>query len=66
MVLPGGKPNYPFLVQYPGFQLYLSRKQRPEEPTPNVYVSVNAQTLWHLGERDAIDLVELLPGDARC
>lgn len=56
-VLPGGKPNYPFHVQYPGFQLYLSRKSRPDGETPNVFVSLNSQLLWDRGERAAVDLV---------
>jgi hypothetical protein len=58
LMLAGGKPNYPFLLHYPGFQLYLSRKDRPDGQTPNVYVSINAATLWHGGERDALALVQ--------
>ncbi len=58
LVLPGGKPNYPFHVQYPGFQLYLSRKARPDGETPNVFVSLNSELLWHRGERAAIEQVQ--------
>lgn len=69
-VAAGGKPNYPFLLQYPGFQLYLSRKARPDGQTPNLYISLKAETLWHLGEQAAIDLVlaelqDLAPGAVR-
>lgn len=69
-VLAGGKPNYPYLVQFPGFQLYLSRKELPEGQTPNVYVSLNSQTLWHLGEREAValaltELEALAPGQVQ-
>ena len=67
LVLPGGKPNYPFHIQYSGFQLYLSRKSRPDGETPNVFVSLNSELLWHRGERAAIEhvqaeLAELAPG----
>ena len=57
LILPGGKPNYPFHLQYPGFQLYLSRKSRPDGETSNVFVSLNAKLLWHQGEQAAVELV---------
>lgn len=57
-ILPGGKPNYPFLLKYHDFQLYLSRKSRPEGETSNVFVSLNAQLLWQVGERAAIERVQ--------
>ena len=57
-VLPSGKPNYPFHLQYPGFHLYLSRKSRPDGETPNVFVSLKSELLWHRGERAAIELVQ--------
>lgn len=57
-ILPGGKPNYPFLLQYPDFHLYLSRKSRPEGETPNVFVSPTAQLLWQGGEHAAIERVK--------
>lgn len=58
LVLPGGKPNYQFHLQYPGFQLYLSRKSSPDGETPNVFVALNSETLWHCGERESIELVQ--------
>lgn len=57
-VLAGGKLNYQFHVQYPGFHLYLSRKSRPDGDTPNVFVSLNSELLWHQGERGAVELVQ--------
>ena len=57
LILPSGKPNYPFHLQYPGFQLYLSRKSRPDGETSNVFVSLNSQLLWDTGERAAVGLV---------
>ena len=56
-VLASGKPNFPFHVQFPDFQLYLSRTGGPIGDTPNVFVSVSAQLLWAKGPRAAIDHV---------
>jgi len=55
-VLPGGKPNYPFLIQSAHYQLYLSRKARPADNTPNAYLSLRAASLWHLGVEATLDL----------
>ncbi len=57
-VLPGGKPNYQFHLQYPGFHLYVSRKSRPDGDTPNVFVSLNSHFLWDQGERAAVVVVQ--------
>ncbi|HUQ70901.1 MAG TPA: hypothetical protein VM165_15340, partial [Planctomycetaceae bacterium] len=69
-ILPGGKPNFPFHFQYPGFQLFLSRKRQPDGNTPNVFVRLNSEFLWHHGERSAIKqvlaaLAELAGGTVR-
>lgn len=69
-MLPGGKPNYPFQVQFADFQLWLSPKQVPEGETPNVFISLGARLLWESGVRQAVDqalagLVELTDGTVR-
>lgn len=66
-VLPSGKPNYPFLIQSPHYQLYLSCKSRPDGETPNAYLSLRAASLWHLGVEAALqaaltDLATLTDG----
>ena len=70
IILPGGKQNYPYLIQFPGFSIYLSRKAKPDGQTPNVYVSLKSQFLWEFGESAAMDAVlkalgELAPGEVR-
>lgn len=55
LMLAGGKPNYPFHLRYPGFHIWLSRHQAPQGDTPNVFVSLNAQTLWLQGESAAVE-----------
>ncbi len=52
LVSPGGKPNYPFHLRYPQFELYLSRHPCPQGDTPNVFVSLGSQLLWERGDRD--------------
>jgi hypothetical protein len=69
-MLPGGKPNYPFQVQFADFQLWLSPKQLPEGKTPNVFISLGARLLWEAGVRQAVEkalssLVELTDGTVR-
>jgi hypothetical protein len=69
-MLPGGKPNYPFQVQFAEFQLWLSSKQVPERETPNVFISLGARLLWESGVRQAVEkalasLVELTDGTVR-
>lgn len=70
LMLPGGKPNYPFHLQYPGYQLYLSRKATPDGDTPNVFVSLNSECLWQHGVDQAVnavgaELAEIAPSNVR-
>lgn len=73
IVHPGGKTNYPFLLQYPGFVLYLSRHIRPFGETPNAKLILGSQLLWERGERSAFDhaiselqaLTDAVPSEVR-
>lgn len=73
IVHPGGKTNYPFLLQYPGFMLYLSRHIRPFGQTPNAKLILGSQLLWERGERSAFDhaihelqaLADAVPSEVR-
>ncbi|MEK6257897.1 MAG: hypothetical protein AABP62_04690 [Planctomycetota bacterium] len=58
LIYPGGKPNYPFHIKYPGFELYLSRKSHPVGEISNVFVSLSSELLWQCGEEAAIELVK--------
>ena len=59
LILPSGKPpNYRWHLQFPGFHLYIGRSPEPHEKTPNVYVSINSQTLWQSSAEEAVALVQ--------
>jgi len=56
--LPSGKPpNYRYHLQFTEFHLYIAISAEYRH-TPNVYLSINASTLWHLEMADIIALVE--------
>jgi len=55
--LPIGKaPNYRFHIQFPEYHLYISIT-REASTSPNLYVSLNSETLWRLGIQGAVDIV---------
>jgi hypothetical protein len=56
VILPGGKQNYRFHLQFPEFHLFLSKADGYRN-SPNVYVSLNAKTMWSLGISAAVSLV---------
>ncbi len=57
VMLPGGKPPmYRYHLQLPEFHLFLARGDT-YHASPNVYVSLNAETLWRLGHAEAVSLV---------
>lgn len=59
LILPSGKPpNYRWHLQFPGFHLYIGRSPEPHEKTPNVYASINSQTLWQSSIGEAVALVQ--------
>lgn len=68
LVLPSGKPpNFRWHLQYPAFHLYLGRSAEPHEQSPNVYISINSQTLWQnscdQAVAIAVDEVKAFGGD---
>jgi len=47
LTLASGKPpNYRYHRQFPEFHFYIGISREPHGKTPNVYVSINSQTLW--------------------
>lgn len=57
VMLAGGKPPmYRYHLQVPEFHIFLG-KSDTYTSTPNVYVSLTAHTLWHLGPEAAVSLV---------
>lgn len=58
LILPGGKrPNYRWHLQWADFHLYLGRSREPQKDSPNVYASINCETLWRNGIEGATALV---------
>lgn len=58
VILPSGKPPiYCWHLVYPQFHLFISKHQQPKEKTPNVFVSINSETLWHQGIQKSLELV---------
>lgn len=56
--LPSGKPpNYRFHLQYTEYHIYVAISDKPGI-SPNVYVSINAETLWHVGLSTILELLE--------
>ena len=61
--LPSGKaPNYRYHLQFSEYHLYIAITHPPRN-SPNVYVSLNSETLWRLGVYRSVDLVL---ADLRC
>ncbi|MBT0664612.1 plasmid replication initiation factor [Geobacter pelophilus] len=58
LILPGGKaPNYRFHLQFPEYHIFLGKSASPGK-SPNVYVSINASTLWHVELETILELLE--------
>ena len=54
---PGGKDeNYRFHLQFEAYNLYIGKAARPGS-SPNVYLSLNAKTLWFNGIETALSWV---------
>ncbi len=53
----GKPPQYRFHLQFPEYHLYIGISQTPAK-TPNIYVSFNAEALWHLGVVKCVELAE--------
>lgn len=51
-----GKRTYRYHLQYPAFHAYMF-KTIPQESTPDIYISLNAKTLWTIGPQNAVTLV---------
>lgn len=56
--LPGGKPpNYRFQLLFQEYRLYIAISDRLGK-SPNVYVSLLAETLWHVNMTTILELLE--------
>jgi len=55
---PSGKaPNYRYQLQFPEYRIYLAISDKPRK-SPNVYVTLLANTLWHLDVATILELLE--------
>ncbi len=55
--LPTGKsPNYRYHLKFPEYHLYLSITNPPGE-SPNVYVSILSESLWHKGVLESVQQI---------
>jgi len=58
LFLPGGKPlNYRYHLQFPEYHLFIGISQTPKNNTPNVYASINSETIWSVGIIEAVKLI---------
>ena len=54
---PNGKgDNYTFHLQFPEFHLYIAKTEKFTK-SPNVYLSINSDTMWKKGVEHALNLV---------
>jgi hypothetical protein len=51
----GKPPQFRYHLQFPEYHLYIGISQTPQK-TPNVYISFNAEALWHLGVDKCVQL----------
>ena len=59
LFLPGGKaPNYRYHLHFPEYHVYVAISDQFGR-SPNVYVSINAETLWHLNFADILGLIKI-------
>ena len=58
LFLPSGKaPNYRYHLQFPEYHLYIGISQTPKNNTPNLYASINSETIWSVGIIEAVKLI---------
>jgi len=58
LFLPGGKaPNYRYHLHFPEYHVYIAISDKFGK-SPNVYVSINAETLWHVELPAILELLE--------
>jgi len=57
VIYPNGKgDNYTFHLQFPEYHLYIAKTDKFTS-SPNVYLSINSETMWGRGFTYALDLV---------
>lgn len=57
VIFPNGKgDNYTFHLQFPEFHLFIAKSEKFTS-SPNVYLSINAETMWGKGVTHALNLV---------
>lgn len=58
LFLPGGKaPNYRYHLHFPEYHVYIAISDKFGK-SPNVYVSITAETLWHVELSTILELLE--------
>jgi hypothetical protein len=56
--LPSGKPpNYRYHLQFPEYHIYLAISEN-FGTSPNVYLSISSETIWHVGLITILNLIE--------
>lgn len=56
--LPSGKPpNYRYHLQFPEYHIYIAISECYQN-SPNVYVTILAETFWHVGLSTILELLE--------
>jgi hypothetical protein len=59
LFLPGGKPpNYRYHLQFPEYHIYIAISEHYGS-SPNVYVSINSEVLWHEGISTILELLDI-------
>lgn len=53
----GKAPNYRYQLQFPEYRVYLAISDKPGT-SPNVYVTISAEALWHVGLSTLLELLE--------
>jgi len=55
---PSGKaPNFRYQLQFPEYRVFLATSDKPGN-SPNVYVSISANALWHIDIATILELLE--------
>ncbi|ACH40069.1 plasmid replication initiation factor-related protein [Citrifermentans bemidjiense Bem] len=55
---PSGKaPNYRYQLHFPEYRVYIAISDKPGK-SPNVYVTIKAETLWHVEFPTILELLE--------
>jgi len=58
VILPAGRPNYRWHLQWPLFHLWLASNADPIGKIPNAYCSLSSETLWKNGIVQSVSAVE--------